>query len=175
MKCHLPGVTAQDFLTWLGDNDKQALKAKLETNAEALQSIRALLNQNQEAFSAKLKEIDTLLATIANRMEDFSALVQAVRPRVELSEQAISILRQLDQSGASQFLFFDESDPPELIPMDGATGNIKCKEERFIRDDLDTLVEHEFLRQDYNSRGDSIFILTRAGSKLVNLVDGGAS
>ena len=169
------GSTVHDFLTWLSENDQKGLKAKLETNTEALQGIQTLLNQSQELFSARLEGIDTLLAKIASRIDGFSALVETVRPNVELSEQAIGVLRQLDQSGARGFLEVVTCDSTDYILLGNVGGSIEYSEQRFIQDDLNTLVELGFLRQDYNSQGSPIYIFTRTGSRLVNLVDGQAT
>lgn len=45
---------------------------------------------------------------------------------------------------------------------------LEITEQRFVEDDLNTLVEYGLLRHDYNPKGDNIYIFTRAASRLVS-------
>jgi len=161
----------QDFLTWLEENHHQALKQLLEANSQALQGIQSLLNGNQEVLLAKLKAMDGLLTMLAGRMEGFGPIALSVNPEGVLSEQAIDILRQCDKCEASRFLQVETNDSTEYIFLDHAQGHLTYTDARFMDDDLATLVDLGFLRQDQNSRGDPIFVFTRAASRLVRMID----
>ena len=166
---------AQDFLIWLQENNQQELKETLERDKQAVDSIQTLLNENQEVLLAKLKGIDELLAQIASRIEGLGAIAHAVRPGVELSEQAISILRQLDQRGATGFTKMKNTPEGPLYIYIDAGGNIKYSDRRFVEDDLNTLVRLGLLRHDCSPKGYHRFGFTRAGSALVKAIDTGHS
>jgi hypothetical protein len=168
---------AQDFLIWLEKNNHQELKSMLEAHTESLQGVHFLLNEQQEAFLGRLQGIDELLAQIASRIEGFGAIAHAVRPGIQLSEQAISILKQLDQSGASGFSEIGDPDPKRgvvrsTLIIRGTAGrkHIEYHEDRFIHDDLRTLVGSGFLQPSYNSANNPAFEITRAGVRYVSML-----
>jgi hypothetical protein len=53
---------------------------------------------------AKLAVLDATLSSVASRFPDFQALAIAVHPESALSDQAVSILHQMNAANASSFL-----------------------------------------------------------------------
>ena len=51
----------------------------------------------------KLEQIQDILIKLLGRAEEFKGLALAVAPNVQLSDQAISILRQFIESGDDKF------------------------------------------------------------------------
>ncbi|QKQ26524.1 hypothetical protein [Candidatus Reidiella endopervernicosa] len=84
-----------DFMEWLSKANHTEVKGLLELNTSATIYIKALLNQDHEIFKQKLEKIDSALTAFASTVEGFSELAQAVNPDALLSEQAVSILEQI--------------------------------------------------------------------------------
>lgn len=155
-----------DFMEWLSKANHTEVKGLLELNTSATIYIKALLNQDHEIFKQKLEKIDSALTAFASTVEGFSELAQAVNPDALLSEQAVSILEQIQESGATKVIELKMMGGTEYIFIE-TSGNIEITEPRFVEDDLKTLVEYGLLRHDYNSKGDNLYISTRAASRLV--------
>lgn len=156
---------AKDFLGWLLAHNHREIKARLETNRRSLAGLEELLEQRQDDLLTQLRLLDEALARIASGLQPFSSLVQALKPEGLLSEQARNLLRQTDEAKASGFVLVETYDGPLLQFLD-ATGSIDLTEERFLKDDLATLVETCLLRLDLNDRKQRVYFLTRAGAEL---------
>lgn len=155
-----------DFMEWLAKANHTEIKDLLELNTQATIHIKALLNQDHKIFKEKLDKIDAAITAFASAIEGFDMLARVVNPDASLSAQAVNILEQFQASGATKVL--------EIKMMGGTiyqflevNGGLEISEQRFVEDDLNTLVEYGLLRHDYNSKGDNIYIFTRAASRLV--------
>jgi hypothetical protein len=104
-------------------------------------------------------------------MEGFNSIAISINPEAILSEQAIDILRQCDSHEGNRFLKVETCDSTQYIFLRCAQGSLTYTDARFMDDDLATLVDLGLLRQDFSSKGDPIFVFTRAGSRLVTLID----
>ena len=155
-----------DFMEWLATANHTEIKNLLEVNTQATIYIKALLNQDHKIFKEKLDKIDAAITAFASAIEGFDVLAREVNPDASLSPQAVNILEQFQEAGATKVL--------EIKMMGGTiyqflevSGSLEITEQRFVEDDLKTLVEYGLLRHDYNSKGDNIYIFTRAASRLV--------
>ena len=157
-----------DFMEWLAKANHTQTKELLEINTNATMYIKALLNQDHEVFKQKLDKIDAAITAFASTIEDFGSLAKAVNPGSILSEQAISILRQFQNSGESKAIELKVMGGTEYMFID-SSGNLQIDEPRFVEDDLRTLLEYGLLRHEYNSKGDNLYIFTRAASRLVSV------
>lgn len=155
-----------DFLIWLSETQHEDIRAQLEKNHQAVGAVKLLLEQQQDKLIERLDSIDSLLVSVASAFSDFRELGVALRPSSALSSNAFSILRQFDSSGASKLLESQTYDGTRLMFLD-AQGMIQVEDDRFLQDDLRTLVELDLLRQDSNARGENIYIFTRQASELV--------
>ncbi|WP_018861575.1 MULTISPECIES: hypothetical protein [unclassified Thioalkalivibrio] len=159
-----------DFLRWLSDHGFQELTAELERNTQLSVSIRALLRERTDVLLAQLGRLDQMLSALAAHVEVLGPLAQAVRPEEQLSDQAVSVLQQLESKESKGFLVSEALNrPPILLSLDGE-GQIDYQEHRFLEDDLQTLVGLGLLRLDYNSQGGSLYLATRAGSRFLQSV-----
>ncbi|QKT03011.1 hypothetical protein HUS23_03905 [Ectothiorhodospiraceae bacterium 2226] len=156
-----------DFMAWLAETHHDEVRSLLESNVRSTVSIKALLNEQHDAVLQKLASLDQILAALASGVPGFDQLSHALRPDAGLSVQALSILEQFEESGASKVELIECDDGLELLCIGGQVRGIELRDERFAEDDLRTLVELGLLRLDYNSRGDHLFIYTRAASELV--------
>jgi hypothetical protein len=155
------------FLTWLVETQHNELKMLVEGNAASVAGIEALLSEQQDVLVAKLESLDRALAAFASGIAGFSEVGRAINPDAFLSEQAISILRQYEAKGASKVLESPMYGGVILFFLDGQGGQLEIADQRFIEDDLNTLVELSLLRLGHNSKGQNTYLFTRTASQLV--------
>ncbi len=162
------GDEFQDFMQWLVETNHADIKSLLEINTQATIGIKALLNQDRKLLFEKLGAIDEVLSLLASRIDGFSEVSNALHPNCEISEQAVSILRQLVESEGSKFLKSGAiGRGPMFLIIGGKGGQIEYSEPQFIEDDLNTLLRLGLLNQDYNSKGDPLYVVTRAAVKFL--------
>jgi len=161
-------VNEQQFLEWLENSHHNDLKKLLELNTTATIGIKALLNEDREIVLEKLENIDNILASFASGVTGLSNIAEAINPEAIISNQALSILSQVEASNGSKFLELHSFGGMKLLILDGNGGNIDIIDPRFLSDDLFRLVELKLLRQELNSKGDNLYIFTRAASMFVN-------
>lgn len=129
-----------------------------------------MLNQDRTALLARLESIDRVLAGLSSQIEGMSDLALAMKPGSEISEQAMSILVQMEKAEASSFVIGKYLGGHIAMHLsDGGGGQIKYDEPRFLEDDLATLSSLGFLLIDYNSRGEPFYRITRQASSFVKL------
>ena len=158
-----------DFLEWLVETNQAELKTLVERNAELTSGIQTLLTEQYEALLEKLESLDGALAHFASGLPGFADVAFALRPQSRISEQAWSILRQFEASGASKILKVKMDHGPALLYVDGRGRDVNIDDVRFLEDDLWTLVELRLLRTDYTSKGENLYVFTRAASDLVRV------
>ena len=156
-----------DFMQWLAEANHAEVKSLLEINTDATIYIKALLNQDHKIFQRKLDKIEAAITAFASTIDGFDSLAKAINPGSVLSEQAIGILRQLHQSGASKVLEVKLMGGTKYIFVE-KNGFLDISEPTFVEDDLRTLFEYGLLRHDFNSKGDNLYIITRAAARLVS-------
>jgi len=111
------------------------------------------------------------LATLLNRVESVSGIANLLQPNFGLSDQAVSILGQLVRSKAKEFGLIKTMSKINLTLIPG--GWMKVDEERFIEDDLKTLVDLNLLSVRYGSQSGSPFYgITRNALKLIEAIEG---
>lgn len=159
----------QDFLDWLAEKRHDNLRSLIIENQGLSNSIHSLLNQNHEAILVKLGALDSSLTSLAAHLEGFRDIALAVRPDCKISDQAVSILSQLCNSGGSKFLevkFMDGS-AYQILDATSEPRQIDLSGPRFLEDDLLTLCELGLLRPEYNSQGHRLFHLTRSAAAFI--------
>jgi hypothetical protein len=159
----------QDFLEWLDEHRHQQIKEYINQNTALLEAIDKYLKRNYDSTTQQLTYIENMLASLLSRIDGLDNIVQAVKPNFELSEQAIDILRQLTNSTSESILNISTNEGTSLMLLQG--GCIKFSDERFLSDDLKTLVDLGLLNLGDNKNGDEIYGITRNAVKLINLID----
>ncbi len=160
----------KDFVAWLDAKRHKNVIEKINSNHSLGLGIKHLLQQNHEEVIKKLQILDSLIITIASQVSGLNEIASAISPNTKISDQAISIIRQLDQSGGSLFLEIAVRGGTLYQVMDGK-GSIEMSEERFIEDDLNTLCSLVFLISDVNSQGHRLFRITRNAVKFLQAID----
>jgi hypothetical protein len=159
-----------DFMLWLSENHHDELRGLMEQQVETSVSIKALLNESHEKISAKLQKLDSTFAAFvaSSGLEHFAALAESTHPGAGLSAQAISLLEQFSDSGATSVLEFSSLAGVGLAVADGP-GNYQfnVSDLRFLQDDLSSLVEAGFLDLNYNQVGQRLFVIRRRGAQFV--------
>lgn len=162
-----------EFTQWLVEHKHEDLAGLIEQNYNTTISIKALLNQQSAQLGQKLDSLAKSTARIAGQMPDLDKLAASLIPNFDLSEQALSILSQMAEKGIEWFLIHRGRRGKTLVPDNGSS--IEHSEERFLSDDLATLVELQLLRHGHNSKGDDMYHFTRAAAKLVEARNGGVT
>jgi hypothetical protein len=156
----------QEFLAWLDQKRYKSVIDEITSNHLLGLSIKNLLDHNHEQVIQLLEVVNETVSKIASRISGLQEITQAISPQISLSQQAISILTQLEESGGSAFLENKTFGGTNYIIMDGKGGSIDIVEARFADDDLSVLVSLGLLRSDINGKGHRLWRVTREGSKL---------
>lgn len=163
------GRSFDEFMAWLSEQRHDEIKSLLELNTTTTIGIKALLGENQREILDRLQSLDRSMASFAAGFDAYRGLAQAAHPTAVLSEQAVSLLEQFHDSGASKILevqYFEGT--KSLLIVDGpADGELTISDPRFLEDDLTSLVELGLLGLDQNGRGDRLFSFRRAAARFV--------
>lgn len=158
----------QEFVSWLDTKRHKSLLEEITSNHLLALGIKSLLNQNHEVVLQKLADLDDKLLVLSLSIDGFKEISNALAPNDKLSEQALSIIEQLNASGGISIHENKARGLDPFIFLD-AQGSLKIKEPRFIEDDLAQLVNLDLLLLD-NSHGYRIFKITRLAVQLLNKV-----
>ena len=109
--------------------------------------------------------------TLVERLPKLRAKSLALK--VDLSEQAIFILRQFAESGDTEFFYSDWGNGQWSLQLcHGEQSQISVLEPRFIQDDLNQLVTLQLLTVEYNTQGTPIYHIARNAVRFINSIDG---
>jgi hypothetical protein len=160
----------QEFMEWLEYHRHEELKKQIVNNQQLMTEVDALLKQDTETILARLGAIDDMLARILSHVEGFAGVARILKPGIDLSDQAIHVLRGLVHSKSDKFHVVKYvGSPIDLGLVLG--GHIKILDPRFIEADLETLVNMGLLRMQFSSSGTPFFGITRQAAKLIDLID----
>ena len=154
-------VGKSDFLEWLESHNFDEY-AKMISNSEGtLLEIENLLSENHEIAMSKLHRIDEVLSTLAKNMDLMGGLAESIYQSTSISDQAINVLRQLVNSPSTSFMKHRVGPNTDALILMQGGGQVNFEEQRFIDDDLNTLVSYGLLRLSYGSNGSEIYSITR--------------
>lgn len=157
------------FIEWLNTNRHEKLLHLLSVNSELSSNIKQTLDANNETLLYQLQKLDFGISKIANKLDCFSGIAKSIKPKSIFSEQALLIVRQLVESGATCFIEATASREDNQYILVGCKNqkNIEYNESQFIEDDLLSLVENGLLRLDYGQNGGRLFYVTRTAALYV--------
>lgn len=156
--------TVDQYVEWLRRHEFAQLADALCENEAALSSISDLLTSNHEEVLEKLAVIENVVIDVAGQIGELRPLANAFGVASRISDQAVSLLRQMNDGETSSLLEVNSSSGRQLLRLDGKGQSLNVSEPRFLNDDLETLCEFRLMRPDYNSKGDRIFRITREGA-----------
>ena len=163
------GKDFDSFMAWLAEQRHDEVITLLNSNATTTVSVKAILNESRETILDRLSSLDETLATIASGIDQYRNIAQAAYPTSALSPQAISILEQFYDSGATAILETKYyAGTIVLAVIDGpGNGQIEYTDSRFIQDDLEALVGLGLLTLDFNGQGQRMFKFKRTAAAFV--------
>lgn len=103
--------------------------------------------------------------------QPFSVLVHALKPEGAFSEHARSPLRQTPDEAKAARLVLVETYDGSLWQFLDANGSIDVTQQRFLKDDLPTLIETSLLRPDLNDRQKTAGVLSDPGGRRAGLMN----
>ena len=157
------------FISWLEEHRHNDLKEFILRTKDVPGAIDKALQEDHEIIIDKLKVIDELLATFLSHIKGIKDLTAAIYPNTELSEQAISILRQFIKSKAEE-LYYYPFGQQNYLQFVNVEGSIDIEDLRLLGDDMNTLEELGFLRSRYSDTG-TFYGITRNAIKLIEAID----
>ncbi|EIK0775228.1 hypothetical protein R7P74_24360 [Vibrio sp. 2033] len=161
----------KEFVEWLDTKRHKSVISEIESNHLLSLSIKSLLNQNHEVVIEKLSGLDSSLIQLASQIDGLKEVANAIDPNTELSDQAISIIKQFTKSEGSVFLEMKMLGGALYQIMDGNGGMLDYDEPRFLDDDLNQLCNLGFLRLDFNRKNERLFRITRATIRYVEQLE----
>ena len=159
----------QKFIEWLQYHRHEDVKNIICNTAVIQAEVTNLLRQDTATILAKLEVMNSTLATLASRIDGFQGLSKSLMPDAELSEQAISILRQAVASTSTTFVY--EEDAASGFFEDQGD-SLTFSEPKFVSDDMNILERCGLISQrDGGSDAFKIYGITRAGTKYIEVID----
>jgi len=162
-------LSSKEFVEWLEFHKHRDLKNLILHTHNLSSEIDSLLKQNHELILTKLNKIDDILASLLSHFKGLQGIVQLLKPNSQLSDQAISILRQFVNSNSDEFGIIINGIEYCLILTSG--GSMDVEDQRFLKDDLNTLVELGFLYPRIGSKGSQFYGITRNADRFINVID----
>ncbi len=162
------------FFRWLDEHRHQDLKEFILRTKELSSEIDRALHEDHEIMLNKLDKIDEIVVSILSQVSGISGIAHAMHPNSGVSEQAVSILRQLVSSGQTEIWVHSSMDGTDLL-LSPKGGRIKIEDSRFLEDDLKTLVDLNLLLPRTTSRGTQFYGVTRNAVKFLQVIDGKSS
>jgi hypothetical protein len=156
-------ASRQEFLTWLEHHKFDELKQLILETHHLSDEVDNLLRQDHKQILEKLEYMSVILTDILVHIKGFEGFTKSL-PHRGLSSQAIELL-QVFVDG--QFVALCNG-PMGLYFLPGIKGFPEL-DQRFLDDDLGTLVEHGFLRVQPDTDGGLMYKLTRPGRDFIGL------
>jgi hypothetical protein len=161
----------EEFVQWLDEHRHHEIRDLIIGSQDLMAGIETALQENHDVILAKLNKIDEILVSLFSQVQGFSGISLALHPNAGLSDQAISILRQLVNSSANELIEHRRGDG--FISLRLNPGNIlETPESRLVGSDLDILVSLNLLMSKTTSTGLRIFRITRNADKFLEIIDG---
>jgi hypothetical protein len=170
-KGHREALDHQKFIEWLEYHRHEEIKNLIVNTAALRTEIDNLLRSDHAVMIDKLNQIQDILLKLLGRTEEFKGLALAVAPNAQLSDQAVSILKQFVQSGDKTFIATGlRSNSPSITGYNRPL-RIKVTQPRFIEDDLIQLVRLQLLTEKPLSQGNADYGITRNAVRVIEALD----
>lgn len=172
-KSERSGNDIKEFILWLKDTRHEDIADSINRNNELSENLEKLFRTSHEELLDRLNSLDKLLSSIASHVPDFSGLAVSIYPQRLISDQAVSVLKQLVDSGAKEFMehAMSNGQPNKYYLLGGASGQIEYSEPRYLEDDLEKLVQIGLLHLKFASKGSRRFLITREAETFVNMMN----
>jgi hypothetical protein len=156
-------MNSEAFMRWLQAHNHNELKEIIFNQTYLQEQVTELLRTDHQHIIAQLDRLSELTMSIAQQFDGLAPISRTGPPDRRLPTQAIDLLHSLAVNDAQGFQLIPIAGGvklPVLIPS-GQTGQLP--EPQFIEEDCDLLTSLGFIRQRISQRGDTQYIITRAG------------
>ena len=158
-----------DFMEWLRENNHSNTAAIIENNTELQKQLSVFMSQNHNDIISQLSTLNDSMVSLASHMYGISGIASKFNDSCGLSDQALSVLREFENSGG-EYIWKLKSLGGTEYSID-ASQNLNISEPRFIEDDLKTMTElnlltHEITNQDYHR-----YRITRYAIEYIRAID----
>ena len=155
-----------DYIGWLQSHQHDQLIELLASNSVLAQSTKGLVESQHDEVMEALTTINQVITNIAAHLSATKELATALSLESQISGQAISILRQLNELGATRFSHFHARLREACYITAPVKRELALSEPRFIEDDINKLCSHGLVTPGYGSQGEVVYTITRAGARL---------
>ena len=131
-------LTGSKFLEWLTEHQHENTRVQIENNSQLLSSLDGLLKLERGIFLDKFDQVMSQLAQIMSRIDTFSSVTQSMLPNIKFSDEAVSFLKILVESGGKEILMMYDMGGPPILEVVEVCG-IPYEDDRFLEDDFDSL------------------------------------
>lgn len=160
----------ESFQQWLDNDRHQKVMDLLRKNTFLAEQVQQIIDDSSGRLQESLGLISQSMSLVLSRIDGFSALQDTLSPESNLSDQAIGILRQFVESGATMMecMSYGGSKMLLFIHEDGRAPAFLPAEQRFLISDLNNLCSAGLLDfGDFSSSGEARYIVTRPGEAYV--------
>ena len=160
--------TWPEFATWLRERHREDIAQAIESNAVLLVELQKLLSGNHDQLMQELQQVKAKLDTVLAASPLLSGVQLAISPKPggELSEQAISVVKQLLVKPEAYMLehrTYSSNEPPYVLIASGP--KLQVSEAHHLQEDLDALHAAGLVQFEFTSKGSRKYSATRAAFK----------
>ena len=154
------------FMAWLKETHQDDVAAAIERDSALSTELSGMLSANHADLVERLTQLASQNEQLASQLAGFESLASAPKPTVKLSKQAISVLKQLVESGAERFMEHKmyTGEPDEYLLM-GGQAKIQYSDRKFIKEDIEALVSAGLVRLEITRKGTKSFYVTRSAAE----------
>jgi hypothetical protein len=157
----------EEFKKWLILHKHDSLVEVLNNQNQLANHLEGLIRDNSGKLEQQLKDINKMVSSIYARTAIFAPVANTLGIYSDLSEQAISILKQFIESGSKTLnIIVDDFGARIAFLLDG-NSNIIFSDDRTVVSDLKELTKYGFVIELYNNSGESYYRPTDKGIKFV--------
>lgn len=163
------GSDIVDFMEWLRENDNSNTAAIIENNTQLQNKLSTFMSQNHNEIMSQLSKLNDLMVSVASRMYGISGIASNFDDNYGLSDQALRILREFENSDG-EYIWRLKSLSGAEYSID-ASQNLEISEPRFIEDDLKIMTELNLLTCEITNQGYHRYRITRYAIEYLRATD----
>jgi len=156
----------QSFKDWLAFHKFESLSEQIARSHDLNVELNDLLRLDHSDIMDKLKTIEDVVLSVSQRLEGFRGVATMFPETETISDQAIAILKALDNSQTGTGVLLEHLQEYSIMPLPQGQEMIVPSENRFFRDDIEQLVGLGWLTVvAHTDRGRPKLQVTRTGSR----------
>ena len=155
----------REYIEWFAYHRHEELKDLIVNSSTLHGEVDNLLRSDHALMLQKLDRIGDVLVGLLGQLHEFKGIAMAVAPKLGLSEQALSILRQFVNSGADR-LFYENFGGENFVLNFGGDDHVEITDIRFLDDDIKALLELGLI---YHEEG-MIYRIKRNAVRLIEAI-----